>query len=90
MILHHLLLVIVGYDSIFKHLQSLQGSLEMRCHFIRNVMNEAARFKKQLLVSRLEELQQSLVRFSSKENLFLKSTNITGVRSVIFDSPADF
>lgn len=77
------------YDGIFKHLQSLQGSLEMRCHFIRNVMNEAARFKKQLLVSRLEELMQSLVRFSSKENLFLKSTNIAGVRSVIFDSPAD-
>ncbi len=64
---------LLGYENIFKHLRSLQGTTELRCHFIRNVQSEAMRFKKQALVTQLEEFMQSqansIQSASSKQKL---------------------
>lgn len=76
------LLWFLGYDNVFKHLRSLQGTNELRCHFIRNVQNEAVRFKKQALVLQLEEFMRSQansVQSASKQKLS-GATEMTKIR----------
>ncbi|XP_073439415.1 integrator complex subunit 6 [Dendrobates tinctorius] len=48
------------YETIFSLLKDVQGNLQTRLHFLQNVIKEAARFKKRMLIEQLEELLEEI------------------------------
>ncbi|XP_041359584.1 integrator complex subunit 6-like [Gigantopelta aegis] len=50
-----------NYEKLFNTLTLMQGSLEIRCLFIRDIIREATRFKKKLLIRMLEDFERNLV-----------------------------
>ena len=55
------------YDKLFQHLNSLQGNLDTRCLFIRDIVREAGRFKKKVLIGLLEQFEQSMVKLELRK-----------------------
>lgn len=58
----------IDHDSIFDHLEKVQGSVEKKHEFTQMIIDEATRFKKRELVERLTALsvkyEQSAVQNS--------------------------
>ena len=48
------------YEKLFKTLGMLLGGVGVRCSIVRDIILEARRFKKKLLVKMLEEFQMNL------------------------------
>ncbi|CAJ0968215.1 unnamed protein product [Ranitomeya imitator] len=48
------------YETIFSLLKDVQGNLQARLHFLQNVIKEAARFKKRMLIEQLEEFLEEI------------------------------
>ena len=55
-------LLLSDYENLFNQLNTVQGSLDMRCAFIKDVMQEASRFKKKVLIQMLEQFEKSMVQ----------------------------
>lgn len=49
------------FERLFELLGLVQGGLETRVCMVRHVIHEAGRFKRRLLMRRLQEFEQSLV-----------------------------
>lgn len=58
------------YEPIFALLQEVQGSLQTRLFFLQNVIKEAARFKKRMLIEQLEIFLEEIHRRSNQLNHF--------------------
>lgn len=56
------------YENIFYLLKLVQGSLETRMVFVQNVIKEAARFKKRVLIEELEGILEEIQSKSSRVN----------------------
>ncbi|GCC18376.1 hypothetical protein chiPu_0017914 [Chiloscyllium punctatum] len=56
------------YENIFYLLRLVQGSLETRMVFVQNVIKEAARFKKRVLIEELEGILEEIQSKSSRAN----------------------
>uniref|UniRef100_A0A3Q2YJK3 Integrator complex subunit 6 n=1 Tax=Hippocampus comes TaxID=109280 RepID=A0A3Q2YJK3_HIPCM len=48
------------YEKIFYFLKQIQGTLETRLIFLQNIIKEAARFKKRVLIEQLENLLEEI------------------------------
>uniref|UniRef100_A0A8C5CXA3 Integrator complex subunit 6 n=1 Tax=Gadus morhua TaxID=8049 RepID=A0A8C5CXA3_GADMO len=48
------------YDKIFHFLKQIQGTLDTRLIFIQNIIKEAARFKKRVLIEQLENFLEEI------------------------------
>ncbi|XP_046568892.1 integrator complex subunit 6-like [Haliotis rubra] len=51
-----------NYDGIFSLLNTVQGGLDTRCSLVRDVIHEAARFKKKVLIKMLEQFVDTMVQ----------------------------
>ncbi|CAI9578492.1 unnamed protein product [Staurois parvus] len=58
------------YEPIFALLQEVQGDLQTRLLFLQNVIKEAARFKKRMLIEQLENFLEEVHRRSNQMNHF--------------------
>ncbi|KAM9321629.1 integrator complex subunit 6 [Gastrophryne carolinensis] len=58
------------YEPIFSLLKDVQGSLETRLIFLQNVIKEAARFKKRMLIEQLEGFLEEIHRRANQINHF--------------------
>lgn len=56
-----------NYDALFNHLNTVQGSLDMKSAFVRDVIREAGRFKKKVLIQMLEQYCKSMVQSESRK-----------------------
>lgn len=56
-----------NYDNLFHHLNSVQGSVELKCAFVKDVIHEAGRFKKKVLIQMLEQFQTSLMQMEGRK-----------------------
>ncbi|KAM9344455.1 integrator complex subunit 6 [Pholidichthys leucotaenia] len=56
------------YDKIFFFLKQIQGTLDTRLIFIQNIIKEAARFKKRVLIEQLENFLEELHNRSTNMN----------------------
>lgn len=54
------------YDNIFNQLSTIQGPQEIKCAFIKDIIHEAGRFKKKVLIKMLEQFEKSLLQSDSK------------------------
>ncbi|WAR28051.1 INT6A-like protein [Mya arenaria] len=52
------------YDTLFEHMNRVQGSFEIRHAFVREIIHEAARFKKKFLIDLLQQFETSLIKHS--------------------------
>lgn len=68
-----LLLCFTDYDKLFDHLKTLEGSMDTKCLFLRDIISEALRFKKKILVQLLQNFEQSLVKTEQKKHRTLVS-----------------
>lgn len=59
--------VVADYDNLFHHLNSVQGNVELKCAFVRDVIREAGRFKKKVLIQMLEQFQTSLMQVEGRK-----------------------
>lgn len=50
-----------NYENIFNQLNTVQGSQEIKCAFIKDIIHEAGRFKKKVLIKMLEQFENSLL-----------------------------
>lgn len=55
-----------NYDKIFSLLNTVQGPSEVRCTFLKDIIHEAARFKKKVLIKMLEQFESTLLQPESK------------------------
>ena len=53
-----------GYDALFEHMNKVQGSFEIKHAFVRDIIHEASRFKKKVLIDLLEQFEKSLINHS--------------------------
>ncbi|KAK3094412.1 hypothetical protein FSP39_001482 [Pinctada imbricata] len=51
-----------NYENLFNQLNTVQGTLETRCAFIKDIICEAQRFKKKVLTQMLEQFEKSMVQ----------------------------
>lgn len=58
---------LADYDNLFHHLNSVQGNVELKCAFVRDVIREAGRFKKKVLIQMLEQFQTSLMQVEGRK-----------------------
>ncbi|XP_040281978.1 integrator complex subunit 6 isoform X2 [Bufo bufo] len=58
------------YETIFAMLRDVQGSLQTRLIFLQNVIKEAARFKKRMLIEQLEEFLEEIHKRANQVNHF--------------------
>ncbi|XP_049585156.1 integrator complex subunit 6 [Syngnathus scovelli] len=56
------------YEKIFYFLKQIQGTLETRLIFLQNIIKEAARFKKRVLIEQLENLLEEIHTRSNNTN----------------------
>ncbi|XP_050187332.1 integrator complex subunit 6 isoform X3 [Myiozetetes cayanensis] len=56
------------YERIFFLLKNVQGSLQTRLIFLQNVIKEASRFKKRMLIEQLESFLEEIHRRSNQVN----------------------
>ncbi|KAM4046765.1 integrator complex subunit 6 isoform 2-T2 [Anomaloglossus baeobatrachus] len=56
------------YETIFSLLKQVQGNLQTRLHFLQNVIKEAARFKKRMLIEQLEGFLEEIHKRANKAN----------------------
>ncbi|XP_040513782.1 integrator complex subunit 6 isoform X3 [Gallus gallus] len=56
------------YERIFSLLKHVQGSLQTRLIFLQNVIKEASRFKKRMLIEQLESFLEEIHRRSNQVN----------------------
>ena len=61
-----LFLYVSGYDDLFSHLNKIQGSYKTKRAFVTDIIHEASRFKKKVLVSLLEQFEKSLIQHSKQ------------------------
>lgn len=54
------------YDNIFTQLSTVQGPSEVKCAFLKEIIHEAGRFKKKVLIKMLEQFENSLLQSDSK------------------------
>ncbi|KAK7499193.1 hypothetical protein BaRGS_00009453 [Batillaria attramentaria] len=54
------------FNALFKHLATVQGNLDTRCEFVRDIIHEATRFKRKSLIALLRQFEESLVRAENK------------------------
>ncbi|KAK6195809.1 hypothetical protein SNE40_001162 [Patella caerulea] len=50
------------YEQLFSQLNTVRGSIETRCSFLKELIHEATRFKKKMLVQMLEQFEQSMIK----------------------------
>ena len=62
MLQHHICFSFLDYDVLFSHLNTIQGCLDTRCLFVRDIYREALRFKKRILARMLEQFEESMVK----------------------------
>lgn len=55
-----------NYDNIFTQLSTVQGPSEVKCAFLKEIIHEAGRFKKKVLIRMLEQFENSLLQSDSK------------------------
>ncbi|XP_063426619.1 integrator complex subunit 6-like [Mytilus trossulus] len=55
-----------NYDNIFTQLSTVQGPSEVKCAFLKEIIHEAGRFKKKVLIKMLEQFENSLLQSDSK------------------------
>lgn len=53
---------------LFEHMNKVQGSYEIRRAFVQQIIHEAGRFKKKVLIGLLEQFEKSLVQHSKGNN----------------------
>uniref|UniRef100_A0A3B4B7W2 VWFA domain-containing protein n=1 Tax=Periophthalmus magnuspinnatus TaxID=409849 RepID=A0A3B4B7W2_9GOBI len=56
------------YDKIFHFLKQIQGTLDTRLIFLQNIIKEAARFKKRVLIEQLENFLEEIHNRSNNMN----------------------
>ncbi|KAM3861732.1 integrator complex subunit 6 [Diretmus argenteus] len=56
------------YEKIFHFLKQIQGSLDTRLIFLQNIIKEAARFKKRVLIEQLENFLEEIHNRSNNMN----------------------
>jgi hypothetical protein len=61
---------ISGYDTLFEHMNKVQGSYEIKCAFVQEIIHEAGRFKKKVLIDLLEKFERSLTQHSKTNDKF--------------------
>uniref|UniRef100_A0A7N9ANZ8 Integrator complex subunit 6 n=1 Tax=Mastacembelus armatus TaxID=205130 RepID=A0A7N9ANZ8_9TELE len=57
---HSLALSVSDYEKIFLLLKQIQGTLDTRLIFLQNIIKEAARFKKRVLIEQLENFLEEI------------------------------
>ncbi|CAI9726679.1 Hypothetical predicted protein [Octopus vulgaris] len=55
-----------NYDKFFQYLNSMKGTLNMKVKFIKDLVGEAARFKKRRLIQHLEKFELSMTECETK------------------------
>lgn len=60
------LLSFSDFNALFKYLGTVQGNLDTRCAFVRDIIHEAMRFKRKSLITQLKQFEESLVRAENK------------------------
>ncbi|ESO86410.1 hypothetical protein LOTGIDRAFT_179396 [Lottia gigantea] len=50
------------YEQLFSLMNTVRGSIEVRCAFVKEIIHEANRFKKKTLVQMLEQFEQSMIK----------------------------
>ncbi|XP_060595337.1 integrator complex subunit 6-like [Ruditapes philippinarum] len=58
------------YDTLFEHMNKVQGSYEIKCAFVQEIIHEAGRFKKKVLIDLLEKFERSLTQHSKTNDKF--------------------
>lgn len=53
---------------LFDHMNKVQGSLEMKHAFVKDIIHEAGRFKKNVLIDLLKQFEKSLLNHSKNNN----------------------
>ena len=56
------------YDVIFNQLSQVQGTADAKCQFIQDITKEALRFKKKILVEKLEKFEAAIVKTELRRN----------------------
>ncbi|PVD18932.1 hypothetical protein C0Q70_21491 [Pomacea canaliculata] len=54
------------FNMLFKYLGTVQGNLHTRCAFVRDIIQEAMRFKRKSLITLLKQFEESLLKGDSK------------------------
>ncbi|KAL8612218.1 hypothetical protein ACOMHN_028915 [Nucella lapillus] len=54
------------FSTLFRYLSTVRGSLDMRRSFLRSIAQEAQRFKRQGLVSQLQQFEDNMVRVDGR------------------------
>ena len=62
-----------GYEKLFSHMSKIQGTLETKQAFIKEIIHEAGRFKKKVLIQLLEQFEKTLIQ--NDKHSRLSSTN---------------
>lgn len=57
----------LDYDNLFHQLNSVQGNMELKCAFVKDIIHEAGRFKKKVLIQMLEQFQTSLMQMEGRK-----------------------
>ncbi|KAK2155545.1 hypothetical protein LSH36_237g04058 [Paralvinella palmiformis] len=50
------------YDALFNYLTTIRGSIETKCQFMQDIIHEASRFKKHVLINLLHQYERTLIR----------------------------
>ncbi|XP_023653482.1 integrator complex subunit 6 [Paramormyrops kingsleyae] len=67
-----------NYESIFRLLEEVKGPVEVREYFIRHAINEAARFKKRVLIQQLETALEVMEQRQPLSALPARVNNVHG------------
>lgn len=60
-------MIFSDYETLFSHLNTVQGNLDIKCAFVKDVIREAGRFKKQVLIQMLEQFEKSIVQIEYRK-----------------------
>ncbi len=55
------------FDTLFNHMDTIQGSLEMKTLFIKDIIHQAGRFKRKHLIDLLQQYEQSMIMSERKK-----------------------
>ena len=70
---YDVVLCVADFTRLFQLLSSVQGSVDARCSFVHGIVHEALRFKRNWLVTLLNDFKESLCRDSKSDNISVPS-----------------
>ncbi|XP_067122269.1 integrator complex subunit 6 [Centruroides vittatus] len=65
-----------NFEKLFQRLQTFQGNMATRIFMVREVIQEAGRFKRKTLIKLLEDYEQKLLQGENEEVLHVPASNV--------------